>query len=160
MFESRKKGTDVALDWPILRDLLTLRERLDSIAQGVLVEERVGLTGATEASSGPPADIYETDDELVIVLEMPGIDTDSIEVELTGNTLRVRGETARSKEPGDVRLLRMERSRGAAGRSFRLPAGRFDGSPTAQIERGVLTVRLQRARAYRRHEVAVTEDGP
>jgi len=145
------------LAWPIIRDLLALRDRLESLFDEAILEGGAELADRTSSSFCPAADLYETDGEVVVVVEIPGVKADSIDLKLEGNRLRVSGEIT---GPGqEARLLRMERPRGPFHRDFELPVSRFEGTPVAELERGVLTVRLQKAAGTGRRRVTIVEDG-
>ncbi len=144
------------LAWPIIRDLLALRDRLNSLFDEAILEGGMGVAEQASGPFCPAADLYETDDEVVVVVELPGVDAGSIDLQLQGNRLRVSGEIARPS--GDVRLLRMERPRGAFHRDFELPTSDFEGSPVAELERGVLAVRLRKGAGTRRQRVPIVEE--
>ncbi len=143
--------------WPLVKDLLALRERLDR-----LLEESplIGAAGVGDLSSGPccpAADLYETDAEVVVILEVPGVDVGSVDLRLQGETLRVSGRIRPSAATEPSRYVRMERSHGAFFRDFRLPHAALDGSPRAELDRGVLTVRVKTGSRGRR-VIKVKED--
>lgn len=144
------------LAWPIIRDLLALRERLNSLFDEAILEPGVGMAEQSSGPFCPAADLYETDEEVVVVVEIPGVRASSIDLQLQDNRLRVSGNIGRPE--GEARLLRMERPRGAFHRDFELPGPSFDGTPAAELERGVLTVRLQKGPGQRKQRVAVLEE--
>ena len=74
-----------------------------------------GVTGTWE----PPVDIYETDEALVLEVELPGISTDAISVELHEHTLRLRGERTREAAVTGGQYQREEGHYGAFQRAFR-----------------------------------------
>jgi HSP20 family protein len=49
----------------------------------------------------PPADVFETDDALTVILEMPGVEKNDLSIALEHDTLRVEGKIDFSKYPGD-----------------------------------------------------------
>src|SRR5688572_30653919 len=79
--------------------------------------------GATEVPGTwePPVDIYETDDALVLQVELPGVSKDAVNVELHEHTLRLSGE--RTREPAVIggQYHRAEGRYGAFQRAFRMP---------------------------------------
>ncbi len=145
------------LAWPIIRDLLALRERLNSLFDEAILERGVGVAEQSGGPFCPAADLYETDNEVVVVVEIPGVRASSIDLQLHENRLRVSGDIERPR--GEARLLRMERPRGSFYRDFELPGPSFDGTPVAELERGILTVRLQKGPSQRKQRVAILEEG-
>ncbi len=148
----------MALAWPIIRDLLALRDRLNRLFDEAMLEGEVGVADQGAGPYCPAADLYETDDEVVVVVEIPGVAAESIDVQLQEDRLRISGRIAGPTRGPGVRLLRMERPRGAFHRDFRLPVRQFSGQPRAELERGVLTVRLVKAPAVRRQRVEIVEE--
>ena len=133
----------MALTWPFIRELLDLRERLDRFFEeaGVMAPQMAG-----EPAGGPvrpAADQYETADCAVVILEVPGVDASSVDLRLKGDRLRVTGRIRRGEVPG--RYVRMERAEGPFCREFEIPMETVVGRPSAQLQRGVLTVSLPRA---------------
>jgi HSP20 family protein len=145
--------------WPLVKDLLLLRERLNRLLDEAQLGEGLGVGEPTSGPFCPAADLFETDHELVVILEIPGADADSIELKLQGDTLRIAGriQPSGSGEPG--RYLRLERAHGAFFRDFKLPLGLLQGTPRAELERGVLTVRLEKHPPAGRRRVEVTREG-
>jgi HSP20 family protein len=89
----------------------------------------------------PNADIYETTDALNVVLEMPGVDKNSVEVHVEDGVLKIDGRLDFSKYQG-LQPLYTEYNVGHYSRSFRLP-GRIDQNKiAAELEDGVLSLVL------------------
>jgi HSP20 family protein len=102
-----------------------------------------GVTGTWE----PPVDIYETDDALVLEVELPGVSTDAISLELHEHTLRLSGERTREPTVRGGQYQRQEGRYGAFQRAFRLPTIVDQAKVKATYKNGVLALRLpKRAR--------------
>jgi HSP20 family molecular chaperone IbpA len=92
----------------------------------------------------PPADIYESQDALTVILEMPGVDKDNVDVRVEGGMLKVEGRLDLSKYQGLLPLY-TEYNIGHYARSFRL-SGKIDQSRIgAELKNGVLSVTLPKA---------------
>jgi HSP20 family protein len=76
-----------------------------------------GVTGIWE----PPVDIYETDDALVLQMDLPGMSKDALSVELHEHTLRFSGERTREPAVTGGQYHREEGRYGAFQRAFRMP---------------------------------------
>ena len=135
----------MALAWPVIKELQVLRERLNQLFDRAALDDELGVGEPSSGPLCPAADLYETDDEVVVILEIAGADLESIDLQLNGDRLRVAGQIDRHASATEGRYLQMERPRGAFFRDFELPADAFSGSPGAELERGVLTVRLPKA---------------
>jgi HSP20 family protein len=149
----------MTLAWPVLKELLALRERLNELFDEALLDKTLGVGEPTRGPFCPAGDLYETDDEIVVILELPGIDGRSVDLQLNGDRLRVSGHIAGPGDGDEGTYVRMERPRGAFYRDFQLPLAELSGSPSAELERGVLTVRLPKAGGTGRRRVAVAESG-
>jgi len=148
----------MSLAWPAIKELLMLREKLNQLFDEVLVDRTLGVSEPSSGPYCPTADLFETEDEVVIILEIPGVHSETIDLQLHGNKLRVAGEIVRAGGTGGGQFVRMERPAGVFYRDFELPADQFSGSPMAELERGVLTVRLPKASELRRQRVTVVEE--
>jgi HSP20 family protein len=101
------------------------------------------FTSEGVSSFSPPADVLVTDDGVTVVMDVPGITADQLDVELENDVLTVRGE--RPWPYGDTRDgagRRIERGFGRFERSLRVPRGLDPGSIEASLENGVMTLRI------------------
>jgi HSP20 family protein len=90
----------------------------------------------------PATDVRETDDELVITAEVPGVDEKDVEVTLTDDVLTIKGEKKAEHEQKNGDASYMERRYGAFSRSLRLPFAIKDGDIDAKYDKGVLSIRI------------------
>jgi HSP20 family protein len=97
-----------------------------------------GVTGIWE----PPVDIYETDDALVLQVELPGVSKDAVSVELHEHTLRLSGERTREPSVTGGQYHREEGRYGAFQRAFRMPTIVDQAKIQATYKDGVLALRL------------------
>ncbi|WP_324756153.1 Hsp20/alpha crystallin family protein [Haloarcula sp. GH36] len=89
-----------------------------------------------------PTDLVETDDEFVVRMDLPGFDTEDIDVTLAEDRkLSVTAERDESAESADGQYLTRERRRQSLSRTVRLP-GPVEDDAAASYEDGVLTVHL------------------
>jgi HSP20 family protein len=90
----------------------------------------------------PKVDVAETDKEIEVTAELPGLEEKDVEVVLSDNVLTIRGEKKAEREEKDKGYYLVERSHGAFARSLRLP---FDAEPEkveAAFKNGILTVKV------------------
>ena len=90
----------------------------------------------------PRVDIHETDKEIFIDVELPGIDKKDIKVEVKDNTLTISGERKSERKAEDAQSCRVERHYGKFERSFGLPETVNTDKVTAEYRNGVLTLTL------------------
>jgi HSP20 family protein len=103
-----------------------------------------GLTPGNGQSSTwlPSVDVWETEDELVLSFDLPGIAEEDIAVELEDNVLTVSGERQRTSEHSSERFYRFERRYGTFSRSVTLPPGVKEEAINADYRDGVLEIRV------------------
>lgn len=92
----------------------------------------------------PPTDIYETDGELVLLLEMPGVDPNAIQVTLDKRVLTIVGHSE-TNAPQGATLAHAEYRDGDYERSFTLSTAIDASAIEASAKDGVLRVRLPKA---------------
>lgn len=135
-----------------LRDLVALQDRMSRLFEETLgrpAEDPVG------GSWAPAADLFETGEELVLNLDLPGVERDRVEVLLNANLLTVKGERPLPEDVQRSQYHRRERPCGEFSRSFTLPAAVDAEGITATHRDGVLTVRLPKQAAARSRKIEI-----
>jgi HSP20 family molecular chaperone IbpA len=102
----------------------------------------------------PHTDVYETEDALTVVMEMPGVDRKDVGVELKEGVLRVEGKIDFSKY-GGMEPVYTEYNVGHFGRSFALSERVDQERIAAQLEDGVLTLTLPKTAEARPRRIAI-----
>lgn len=92
----------------------------------------------------PSIDVSAGKDEYVITAEVPGIDEKDVKLELSNNTLTIRGEKRQEQEAKEREHYRVERSYGFFQRVLSLPEDADQAGISAKFKNGVLTVKLPR----------------
>lgn len=87
-------------------------------------------------------DIHETDTEIVLEAELPGVSKENIEIILDDNYLTLRANQQEEKEVKKENYLRKERRTGSLVRTFLLPAEVKEEEAKAKFENGLLELRL------------------
>ena len=93
----------------------------------------------------PPADIYETDEALTVILEMPGVEKKDLNIGLENDVLRVDGRIDFSKYK-EMEPVYAEYNVGHYARSFALSSEIDQGNISASLDDGVLTLTLPKAK--------------
>lgn len=105
----------------------------------------------------PMIDVRETDKEVVVAAELPGLDEKDFEVTLAGDLLTIKGEKKAEHEEKNGDTTYMERRYGSFARTVRLPFEVGNETVDANYDKGVLTVRVPKPaevqKAVRRIEV-------
>jgi HSP20 family protein len=107
----------------------------------------------------PPTEIVETDDELLLTAELPGMTKREIELTLEEGVLTLRGDKLDEYRDAERRYHLFERSYGRFARSFRLPRSVDHENVTAEFNNGVLRVHLPKvpAPASRGRRIEIVE---
>jgi HSP20 family protein len=92
--------------------------------------------------SSPAVDIAETDKEMVITAEMPGLDEKDFQISVSGDLLTIKGEKKIEHEEKNGNGYPRERRYGAFSRSLRLPFDIKDEKIDATYQKGVLTIHV------------------
>jgi HSP20 family protein len=134
--------------------MVSLRERMNRAFDDVFANrgEDKDLTPSTWA---PAVDIYETENELVLSAEVPGIAEKDIEIRVEDNTLQLRGERKFEKETKEENYHRIERSYGSFYRAFTLPNSIDSESIKAEHENGVLRVTMPKRQELKPRTVKI-----
>ena len=142
------------IKWDPFRDIVTLRDRMNR-----LFEDMPTLRGEEKdlaASAWAPAvDIYETEGEVVLTAEIPGVDEKDIEIKVEDDTLTIRGERKFEKETKEENFHRIERAYGSFFRSFALPSYVDHDKIEAEHENGVLKIRMPKRAELKPRKVKI-----
>ena len=91
----------------------------------------------------PAVDIKETEGELTLELELPGLKPENVEITAENGILTIRGEKrSERKEDDQSRYHVVERTYGSFMRTFQLPQGVDDNQIAAEFENGILSLRI------------------
>ena len=103
----------------------------------------------------PPTDVYETEDALVVAMEVPGVAREAVTVELKEDVLRVEARVDASKYEG-LEPVYAEYGVGHWARAFALPDRVDRERIEARLEDGVLTLTLPKVAEARPRRIALT----
>ena len=133
-----------------------LRHELDrwlemAMEQGGRALNAIGLRGIRRPFV-PAIDVLEGDEEVLVLMDLPGVEADQIDVSVAGNMLTIRGQrTAFPAESGRA-VHSSERPAGEFSRSVPLPVPVNPEAVTATLREGVLSVKIVKSeRAKARH---------
>jgi len=125
----------------------------------------VALQEASEMVAGeagawlPPVDLCESESFVTVSVELPGVRAEQVEVVLTNEHLKVRGRKRKGAPRGVISHLCSERSFGQFARTVPLRWPIRKDAATAELEDGLLTVRLPKLEDRRgsEHKIEVKE---
>jgi len=108
-----------------------------------------------KAPSFPAINIWAADDSAMITAEIPGVNKDDLEINVTGDTLTLSGVRKRDELPDGTHYHRQERTFGEFNRSIQLPYTVDVNKVKATFKNGVLTVELPRVEAEKPKKITV-----
>ena len=144
--------------WDPFRDVAALQDRInrifnDSFGRSRDLDDEVSLYDWR-----PPVDIYETDDGIVLKVELPGVNKDDVSVEVKDNVLTLKGERLLDPEIKDDHYYRKERSFGKFNRSFSLQEPIKPDLIKAGFKVGILTIEVPRPEEEKPKQITVNID--
>ena len=90
----------------------------------------------------PAVDVAETDKDVVVRAEIPGMEAKDIDISLKGNLLTLKGERKQASEKKEESFHRVERSYGIFSRTIQLPAEVDEEKVEAVYKKGILQINL------------------
>jgi HSP20 family protein len=113
------------------------------------------LDGSTAGTGAfPPINVFQQGDNLLAVLEVPGVDKSDLEIQAKGNAIRVSGKKAISYPEG-VSVHRRERSAGRFDRTLAVPMQIDADAIKAEYRDGVLALLIPRAESDKPRTVPI-----
>jgi HSP20 family protein len=142
--------------WDPFRDLNVLQDRMNRLFEDAGRWPN-GEPAATTSWS-PAVDIFETEGEIVVKAELPGMDRKDIALNLEKNVLTLRGERRLEKETKEENYHRIERAYGGFSRAFSIPATVDEEKIRADYKDGVLKIILPKKEQVKPKQIRIAEE--
>lgn len=143
--------------WEPFRGWGNLQEQVSRLFEDTLFP---GRTDDSALSTwAPPADIYETEGELVVKLDLPDMNEKDLDIRVENNILTIRGERKFEDKVSQDNYLRVERAYGSFSRSFSLANTLNTEAIKAEYRNGVLTVRVPKREEAKLKQIKVSVTG-
>lgn len=140
------------------RPLARLREEMDQLFERFWRDPfgvRFGEIFPSASGLGVRMNLAESENEVTVTAELPGVDPKDVEISVSDNLLTIRGEKKQEKEDKRRNYHYIERSYGSFHRSIQLPSTADPGRVEAEYKNGVLTVTLQKRPEAKPKKIAV-----
>lgn len=145
--------------WDPFDDLASLRESMDKLFDDFFTR-RPEQGGRRMAMVWQPAiEAYETEGDVVVRAELPGIDPSQVEITVAQDTLTIKGEAKSESEDKRRNYYRRELRHGAFIRSLALPAGVQGDQAKASYKNGILEIRVPKSERAKPRTVKVEVGG-
>jgi HSP20 family protein len=142
--------------WNPLSEVSVLQNQMNRLFETAVH----GWSGESNGTTNwvPATDIYESENELIVNLDLPGIDPKMVDVHVENNVLTIRGERRFEQNQNKDNYHRVERSYGTFARSFTLSTYVDADKIRATYKAGVLSITLPKAEAAKpkRIQIAAT----
>ena len=125
--------------WEPFREIAALQSEMSRFMNGLLEGD-----GRTNQAWVPALDVWETENEVVYAVDLPGITEDDISVELDDGALTIGASRERTHEESEDRFYRFERRYGTFSRTVGVPQGVSESDISADYKDGVLEVHVKK----------------
>jgi HSP20 family protein len=140
--------------WDPFRELSTLQDRINRV-----FNEQIGRGETDQAGKAwaPVVDILESESDLIVRAEIPGVKRDDIDVEVTAESLTIRGER-KFDEASKDKYLRVERAYGPFSRSFSIGVPVQADKAKAAYHDGVLEITVPKAEEVKPKKIEINTE--
>ena len=139
------------------RGVSTLQDQINRLFSDVL--ERTG-EDSNLTSWAPAVDIYETEHELVVKVDLPEVDPEDLDIRVENNILTIRGDRKFESKASEDKYLRVERAYGSFSRSFSLANTVNSEAIKADYRDGVLTLSIPKREEAKPKQIKVNVGTP
>jgi HSP20 family protein len=138
--------------WDPFDDLASLRESMDKLFDELFTRRP---RGQAEVAWAPAVEVFETDNDVMVRAELPGIDPKNVEITVTQDTLTLKGEAKADREDKARNYYRRELRYGSFLRSIQLPSDVKGDQATASYKNGILEIRVPKSERAKPKSVKV-----
>jgi HSP20 family protein len=136
--------------------MVSLRDALDRLFERRLAQSFSDWPERAESGRAVSVDVYESNGNVVVNAELPGLKPEDVDISLSDNRLTIKGEFQSEDEGERGNVYYQERHYGKFERSFTLPTGIDTDAIDAEFEDGVLTVTLPKPEEAQPKKIPVT----
>ena len=126
--------------WSSLQDLFAIQEKMNRLFEETIHRTEFPDEGVETALWSPAADVYETPEEIILQIELPGVRLTDVRLEALDGKLRVSGHRRTAGDVEPRHFVRMERIYGNFSREFTIPATIDPTAIAASLRAGVLKI--------------------
>ncbi|GAQ94744.1 HSP20 family protein [Thermodesulfovibrio aggregans] len=141
--------------WSPLKEIEEIRKEMDRLFEEFLSPVRRRKTVTAEGIISPNVDIFERGNELVIQVEIPGVDKQDIDLTITDDRLLIKGEIKKPEGVSEEDYILNERSYGPFSRTINLPSDVDKSSVKANLRNGLLEIVILRKEESKPREIKI-----
>lgn len=135
--------------WSPFRELSQLQQEFNRVVSGL------GNPFTNVQPEYPAINVHTNENSVLLTAEVPGLDAEKLDINVTRDTITLKGERPVAELGAEETYHRRERGAGAFSRTVTLPCEVDPSATEATYERGVLKVRLARPEELKPHRVSV-----
>ena len=128
------------MKWPYLPVLGSFRDEMNKLFENFMRRGSAAGMGVV-----PPLDVSETEESILVKIEVPGIEPKDIDISISGDNLTIKGEKNAEKEEKGKNYHFVERSYGSFSRTIVLPASVKFEQVKAEYKKGILEITLPKS---------------
>ncbi len=136
--------------WNPFAEIERIRREFDRLLEELVPREE------GERLFAPVVDVYETDQDIVVKAELPGVKKENVEVSIRDNALHIKGEKKEEKEEKTETYHRVERVYGKFERVIPLPTDVKVEAAKAEFKDGVLEIRIPKAEGSKEKKIEIS----
>jgi HSP20 family protein len=129
-----------SFQWNSLQDLVAIQEKMNRLFEETIHRTEFPDEGVETALWSPAADVYETPEEIILQVELPGVRLADVHLEALDGKLRVSGHRRANPEVEPKHFVRMERIYGNFSREFVIPSSIDPSRIKASLRAGILRI--------------------
>ena len=141
--------------WRPTRDLLNVRDEMNRLFDSVFSGWPERRESLLEGDWAPSVDVAETDEEIVVTAELPGVKQEEVDISIADSVLTLKGEKKEEKEVKEKNYHRIERSYGSFQRSISLPTGVEASKAKATYKDGILRVTVPKVEEAKPKQIKI-----
>ena len=142
--------------WDPFGELMSIQNELNQLFGRTYGEGGERVRGAQWS---PPLDVYETPERYVILVELPGVGSEDVDISVEDNVLTLTGERKFYEGRGEDEFHRVERRFGMFGRTLSLPTTANPEAIEASFDAGVLTIEVPKRDEAKPRKIQVKARG-
>lgn len=138
----------------LINELETMKRRMDRLYsesfESPKEEDKTDTEPDPEVSAWEPSmDIWESDGELLVVADLPGVPDEDLKVEIMESQLTISGKRKAAPRGKELKASKTERPEGQFSRTFMLPPDVLKENIQAECKRGILTITIPKNHSAR-----------
>lgn len=141
--------------WSPLKEIEEIRKEMDRLFEEFLSPIRRSRAIRTEGFISPNVDIFEKGGEVIIQVELPGVNKNEVDLTITDDRLVIKGEIKKPEGISEEDYILNERSYGPFSRTINLPRDVDKSTVKANLKNGLLEIVISRKEESKPREIKI-----